>query len=327
MLHELEVTPLCVPRQATGQFMGDYQALSLVQQCDHVSVQWYLLEDSDATLAEMAPHTVPIVPLFAGGSPTAIWPPKRRAAPMYPTRLGEGGPDLAGAIAGAAEEGSDADPDQDFGDRDEQQSESDLDGLGDLEELSAPLLEALEPTSNEAVEGEAAAPAGSDGIQVAAPSVGRASDIAPHVPQPVPKALPGRRGGSTVILQCPGGSVAFYGARHSFEAVCQHPGHGRCVLTRTCKGKRNATAEGGIVGGRPVAFLASWLAYGEGVATKDEHWAEAAFDQPREERARLRAAIRDSGESGALLLGCERPLEAGEPEEPATLVGYWSARG
>lgn len=131
----------------------------------------------------------------------------------------------------------------------------------------------------------------------------------------------GRRLGATVTLQCPGGSISHYPSKQAFEAVCCNKAHGRCVATRTQRGKRKG-ADGWPATGRPCGFLAAWLAAGESLATKEEHWAPGVLAQPLAVRVDLRRQIAESGEAGRLLLQQERAKEPAEPEEPESLAGY-----
>lgn len=307
--------------QATNNFLVVCKALLLVQGFDHITIQWYRLEDSGAPIAEFVPHTVPLVALGELGAPGEIWPPPAKAAPRYPPKPHQGEPQPQ---EGVLDEGDDLeDPDEELQDGEGNAiAPLEEDELFDLVQVLEAVLEEDPRMDGPDIDGGHAQPPEGDALVPAAGGGGEAAP--PAVPEALARApvrASANRRGATVTMQVEGGSISYYPSKQAFEAVCEVRGHGRCVLTRTCKGKFNAEA-GRVVGGRPCGFLAAWLAQGPGVATKAAHWAPELLARPLEERASVREQIRTSGEAGPMLLGAERPQEAGEPAEPVTLQGY-----
>ena len=82
-----------------------------------------------------------------------------------------------------------------------------------------------------------------------------------------PKARPkaGQRAAAEVTAVVPGGRVTWY-RQGFFTAQCDNEAHGRCVLTRSSFEGRSAPQ------GRPLSLLTAWLSWGQGLATKEEHW-------------------------------------------------------
>lgn len=180
-------------------------------------------------------------------------------------------------------------------------------------------------------QGFGAVEGGDEGDGVAEAPAGEQPDsveVAPAPPPPPPAplaeaaaegdALPRPRRYAKATSQVVGGRISFYESKGAFEAVCEHPLHGKCVATRTQK-SNDMLANGWPKGGRPVGFLAAWLHKGSTCDTKEGHW--AAFHSPEELRLQFRSEIAATL-AGAALLACERPRVAGEPDEPPTLEGY-----
>lgn len=150
---------------------------------------------------------------------------------------------------------------------------------------------------------------------------GPSSDSAAPPPPPIARAVAqqGRRRGAEVKNHVYGGSVSYYPSKNAFEAVCADPEQGRCVLTRTAKGKAGG---GGNIprGGRPIGFLAAWLSAGQDCATKEGHWKRERLERRHAERSALRRLIAETPD-GVRLLSYERPQAPGEDAEPADLRG------
>lgn len=169
-------------------------------------------------------------------------------------------------------------------------------------------------------------------VSAPAPNVGRAVEQMPPPPAPPsdpavarpPRASPdmheGARGRAAVTVHMPGGCIAFYESKRIFQATCDNKAHGQCKLTRTCNSQA-AGSHGAPRGGRPVGFLAAWLAHGEHLGSKADHWERAAMESTRQERLELRQRLGDIP-SGRLLLSFERTLHEGEPEEHDDLGVY-----
>lgn len=135
---------------------------------------------------------------------------------------------------------------------------------------------------------------------------------------------PGSRAGAAELnLTVEGGRILFYPSRGEFVAHCGNKDHGRCVLTRTRYGKVPDDDPDAVpLGGRPLGMLLAWLAC-NGQDTKAGHWTVAALNRPLDERMYRRTLLMASDDPMASeLLGKERPLADGEPDEPVTLEGY-----
>ncbi len=134
-----------------------------------------------------------------------------------------------------------------------------------------------------------------------------------------PVVLEGPRKGAEVTVHMPGGSVSYYANKSAFQAVCDQRSHGGCKLTRTSHGRSSGAGEA-MSGGRPVGFMAAWLARGHTARNKAAHWERSMFENSAADRAEARRLIAES-EAGRLLLSMERPRGQGEPEEPESLEG------
>lgn len=291
--------------------------------CDEVVLKLYKVDSTPSPIGEFLPNIVGVAPLGVGGAEVFLWPGKQRAVPRHPPRprLGQ-----KAAVLELMDEGEQS-PDNSGDDAsmpdDERNAELDL----ELE-----LADMLEQWAEIADSGLGVGSEPGDAAGAAAPIASAApSEQAPSVPEPappVPEAAPrgegaerragGARSGAAAVCYVPGGTLAYYGSKRAFEAVCENPAHGKCVATRTSTSK-GTTADGFPRSGRPVGFLAAWLARAEEAATKAEHW--AMFDNPLEARAGLREQIART-EAGTALQRCERAPAAGEPLEPPTLDGY-----
>lgn len=301
-----------------------------MSKCGQVDFRLLKLVESKRPVANVRPGVVPIAPI-AG-------PPQQRLRPLRMRRVRRHPPGPSATPA----DGGEVPPLEDEGNRSsdssshEAEAEQADDDIFDLElqgllqeladvDLGAALI-AAGGDSSEPPEGAPNVDA-QGGSAVVVP--GSSSDVvaavaaAPKAAQPPPPIAPPRaRGHAAMVLQVPGGSVAYYASKQAFEAVCDNPAHGRCVVTRTARG-RGVTAAGGPKGGRPIGFLCAWLARGQELARKEDHWQPAVFETPQEERAHWRSMAARL-ESGRSLLDQERPAVEGEPAEPATLEGYYS---
>lgn len=308
--------------KVTGAFWVLSKALQNLQGFLTVTVQFYRLVESKQAVGELAPHTVLVTALSPEAAPICIWPPPRRAAPRYPPRPRARDDDGPAALMDVADEAEDQEVAEIASATDQESDGGEDAAIDEMDDLSLMLEELIDepspamPGSPAQLDVEAPAPSS------AAPSDAPADAESPGPPVQVEIRERSVRGGATVILQVPGGSIGFYPSKQAFEAVCEQPGHGRCVLTRTKQGRRIG-GSASLCGGRPVGFLAAWLAAGEGCPSKAAHWEATAIERPLAERAALRAQIAACGPSGRTLLDCERPQEPGEPAEPESLEGLY----
>lgn len=307
-----------------SKFLTFYEAMRLVHDCVEVQVSWYKLEETLAPIGAFNPNTVAVLPLDAALEPTAIWPPRPRAAPKYPPRRSPVGGEVAGESLVPIEDEEVSEDPEVF---DSQEPVTEAEDPDEFEDLDAALAEVLEVYDEEA--SAEAVPL----VPVVAPDaealVQPENAPAPEepAPPPAPKAEAGRqrrgvRGSATLTFHVAGGSISYYPSKTAFEAVCNHPEHGRCVVTRTSRAM--AGSRRGPESGRPVGFLAAWLAAGQSRASKQEHWATECFDRPHAERAAFRVAIGGSA-AGRTLLECERPAGPDEDLEPMNLQPYLPA--
>lgn len=149
-----------------------------------------------------------------------------------------------------------------------------------------------------------------------------AAEAPPSAPPPPPEPANARRRGrghDTVVF--PWGKITFYESKGgAFEAICRNPAHGKCVLTRGARGKPGASSSTSAPrGGRPLGFLAAWLAKGD-AASKEEHWSDVCIRPSLAARQAGREFVR-SALHGEALMARERPAVPGEPPEPPTLDG------
>lgn len=325
--------------QATGEFLTSYIGLSLVfQGKSSISARWFELEDNDRAIGVFALNTIPIVPLNIAGADlgdVSLWPPPPSPPPRYPRCLA---PDAADPepvapiedIAAGAQDVSDdvVDPEDEDGTAEEWLAE--LEDMLDTMMGEGEATETIfEPPSADAQEGgppaAGSAPpsrAAEEGPEFAAPPEPESAIVEAEGQGMVANRalLQGRRGTAEVTVIVPGGYVSFYSNKMVFQATCDNPNHGTCKLTRTCRGG-SAGSSGAPNGGRPVAFLAAWLANGEHLESKPQHWDRAVMNSSLEQRVRLRNMFKQV-ESGRRLLSYERPAAPNEPEEPVDLAPY-----
>ena len=145
-------------------------------------------------------------------------------------------------------------------------------------------------------------------------AAGSSGDVAP--PEPA-EAQPKRP--ATFVAFVPGGKLTYYeNPRKKFVvAECANPKHGRCNRTRTMKSPPRGSVNEALGQGRPLGYLAAWLAKGAGPATKDGHLCES--QRPSlQERKDARSALKAMGTPDAMgLLAREatKPDDAGsEPD-------------
>lgn len=151
----------------------------------------------------------------------------------------------------------------------------------------------------------------------APPAANSSGDIPPPPPPPPPEDVAAaNRGAAAFVLFVPGGKVVYYGGRHqNMVAMFENLTHGRCVKTKTTKGASRQTPAARSQG-RPLGYLAAWLARGAALDSKEDHWGPEG--QPtKEERTASRANVKEMGGTDAMgLLASERPKRDGEESEP-----------
>lgn len=312
-----------------NKYFVDFLGIALVYGKSQIQVRFYEFEECHRAVAEFSIAALPALPMQgAAADGLKIWPPPPRAKPRFPT--------MPASSAGG--EGLDR-PVADLDDGDDGQDEAIADEPEDDEVVV--LEDALEDLLLEAdVVGDTAFPVpGATGSNAGPPPptpgeqhVGEASASSGVVQvQPLPEAPPpeaaggarraGPRATAAETIHMPGGFIAYYPKKGIFQATCEHKGHGNCKLTRSCNAG-GAASRGGLRAGRPIAFMAAWLANGESKPTKEAHWERAAFESSLQQRLEMRRLIATSP-AGQRLLNYERERDAGEPEEPAELTAYF----
>lgn len=286
-----------------------------------VLVEFYKLEENYVAIGRFVLSTVPALRLRELGS-VSLWPlraPRAQGHRPMPSS-GSAGPMPEDIVADqelmVGDEGmrdeSTPDDEEDLHDSLSEQLEHILEEAGVLLEP----VEVVQPPEQ-----------GIEGRPIVA-NVAPLADIPPVPPvgrrnsqlsAPEDGSVRVMRSAAEITYIVPGGSISYYTSKGAFQAVCDAPGHGRCVLTRTAKAKKIGLA-GEDLGGRPVGFLAAWLARGVHCSTKEEHWAPDNLQQSQEVRATIRDQIRQT-DGGVALLQWERPRGPEEPDEPTTLEG------
>lgn len=171
-----------------------------------------------------------------------------------------------------------------------------------MDDASAAVLQPLVPPEEEHVE-EDRPPSGRPG----------SSNPAPAPPPPLAAPEPRARSSASAMVALPFGKIAYYDSKKSFEAICRNPDHGKCVLTRSARGKQVAGKPSRA--GRPLGFMAAWLQKAGDLGSKEEHWSHEAMHPSRAERIAARATLKQLHE-GPELLSFERPKAEGERSEP-----------
>ena len=304
--------------QATGRFFTLYDGLAMLDGSDEVFVSWMVLERTSVAVGVFDPSSVLARRLPDCDQDCRIWeakptraPRRRPAVVEEPLALADGNVD-----------------DDDEGEVEADESRPEEEGADDMDRFEAQLAALIDESQDFAENGFQAGGhvAGGDGLPEVAgigmlgPNAAEAAPP-PAVPAPLepPVALAAAapRGSAEVTYHVPGGTIAYYRSKQAFQAVCDNAAHGRCVLTRTSRG-RAAGPDGAQRGGRPIGFLAAWLSAGENCATKAEHWVR--LDNGHADRLALRQQIAQTPE-GVRLMSFERPLADGEEVEPLDLRG------
>ena len=163
-------------------------------------------------------------------------------------------------------------------------------------------------------------------------AAGSSGDMPPPLPPPAaappidgPGPAPARRPrgpnrASMAVLFVAGGKLTFYdgGRDTNLVAECSNPLHGRCVRTKTLKGPADRLKAKALAAkkgqGRPVGYLAAWLAKSAGCESKASHW-DVAITKP-ERRAARDAVKADDSVDATFILGAEFGKGADEDSEP-----------
>ena len=151
--------------------------------------------------------------------------------------------------------------------------------------------------------------AGSSGDAVAPPPL--------PPPEAAPRQLVRRKQGSAMAVHfVPGGKLTYYYTARSANLVaeCGNAKHGRCVQTKTMRSAPERLKAKKPGQGKPVGYLAAWLARGIGVDSKAAHW---EIQPTKAERRAARDMVKadPSADAGLLLVG-ETSGEEGQDSEP-----------
>jgi hypothetical protein len=322
--------------QATNEYKVEYLAYSKMSRHCIWTVTWYKLLDSIMPTKSCVPHTVSAVPLVIRAAGFQFWPPTRQrhkkatVATQFGV-LGGGDGEEHDGWGSVAEPTYDLDEDQGIG----EPGHGDECGLppvddGLLARAEAEYhLRAEEEASAELVPTPPGVPAEPEHAEPAPATPGAVAPATPGAvapgtqgleePQvPQPRAF-GSRTVPAATVELPGGRISFQSSTNSFQATCMNTGHGTCLMSRTSHVARKPT---GLPNGqgRPVGFLATWLAH-HSVGTKAEHWCKIAMQQyTHAERLEHRMKVLQQP-AGRALCSFERERQPGENIEPETLKG------
>lgn len=306
-------------RQATVEVLTFYEAMVSLTDRGSLFVASYVLEDCLRPIGSFNVSTVPLVPLDRTAA-YQFYPPPARGADKHPRKKARRAEDDFGAppLEDGMEELESANTTEEEIDDSFVEYDQGHDGEGSLEafldSVRDELVEPLpEPVGQVRPNGAGERPA--DEGEALGAELG-----VPPPPQPVELGAAGMRrnkGEATVVFRW--GKITFYASKGVFEATCRNPEHGKCVLTRTHKGKPPSAPGRFPKGGRPLGLLAAWMEKG-GVGSKEEHWAPNVLKPTLAMRRAGREYIRLAS-NGIALLSKERPLAEGEPDEPLSLDG------
>lgn len=300
-----------------------YEAMGDFAGCTEAYVTWFKLEETGRSIGSFQAHTVPIVNLHREAGATKIWPSRRGCAPKYRPmhpRPGDAGPVAESGHATGSEDGSGSELGSAADPEEREADEGAFEGIDDLLEQIMDAADAeVVPAARAAAEQEAMG-APEDERCAIAQRLAAADPIAAGSADDPPGAAAPRAGATVTFHVSTAGSISYYPSKGAFEAVCLNKAHGRCVLTRTARAKRDRAGRM-VKGGRPVGWMAAWLLAGEDQPDKESHWLAENFRRPFAERAELRRQI-GGLPSGRLLLAQERPCVEGEGPEPEDLCDY-----
>lgn len=308
--------------QANFEAKAFYPALEEYSECGCLRATWFELEECQRPIGRFRADVVPVVPLRNSAGEVKVYPTKKRGLSRYPVKrkrlcagdgqrldenaINEGGLNAEGDPGSDDDLPEDVDPLHDeFPVGDQQIAGLSDDVLGAL----------MEPASMPPDEGEPPqqGPPPPAPLRIDPPPV--------LAPGPPPRQGPGSsrdKGLNMVVLTW--GKISFYRSKRVFEATCRNPAHGKCVLTRTSGPPAGSSAPSNRRAGRPVGFLAAWLAKG-GVSSKEEHWSPDVLQSSLQARRAARRLVM-SLPNGPELLLLERPKADGEASEPENLDGY-----
>lgn len=310
---------LCSGQQATDEVLTLHKAFVKFSGYGALSLTWYALEDTARAIGTLVADTVPLKAWRRGGDPTNFYPPpKSKRVARYPAKRaraegdsGDGGGEisLAEAAGNEAEEGAEQEDEVELSDAE--------DAPGDLENYLEEVMGDMLQPFDAVVEGADQLVAAE---QAVVPEGASAQGEPPPPPAPRPSAPPGEearprgRGAETVVF--PWGKITYYASKRSFEAICRNPAHGKCVLTRSAKGRKAEP-----LGGRPLGFMAAWLQQGH-VASKEAHWSPEVLHSSLAARVAGRNFVKAASQE-LDLLSYERPrADAGEDSEAEDASAY-----
>ena len=123
------------------------------------------------------------------------------------------------------------------------------------------------------------------------------------------------------VLLVPGGKLSCYQGggrkRRYIQAECGNRGHGRCIKSRTTIKARDSDLLAPVGTGRPLGFLAAWLAKGTELDSKDTHWGPDGWTTLAEKKAArdmIRARAANCLDAQGLLAAEASDPEGDEPE-------------
>eukprot|EP00971_Amphidinium_carterae_P352859 6492754-Amphidinium_carterae.5 len=346
----LGICYLCLAPKATCEFHNLLEvAQKLCRLCTWALV-WYELEDTLRPVVELIPGIVVVRPIPGQEAENILNPsrrqPKARAKRVaQQTQSDPGSAEVAGDIVDEAFVDL-------FGDESPEEQEPDLEEEMDEQQLEEMLLlraEAMEELTLQVQQKvkkekhdkgkttQAKQMQASGGVvsssSTAHPATASSSEpvqleevpmasVEPDPPAIAENTVLARVGGFRTIvgpaeaeIKLPNGRIAFHTTKQSFECRCDvHPS---CVLTRGKAGRKVKGYED-KQGGRPLGFMALWLAKAKEYDSAIMHKEKAFWSlYTHEDRAVARASLAETA-GGRSLLELEKPkAHASDPDEPA----------
>lgn len=279
--------------ESTYQFANVFEMMQRYTTTPSLTASFYQLEESQRRIGAFLPQPVPILALRSGTQDAfQLWPKTKKArAKANPPRGRRDDEDCEGD-----EEPQDEEP------LEEEEVHADLGIAADM------LLEAYEALVPIVPVPPPAPLPNPPLVQPPSSAAASSSNAPPVLNRQAVQANRGVIGKALATVHLATGTISYY-ERGDFLAVCKVDGHGRCTKTR--KGE-SATAVGPTATGRPLGFLAAWLAHGSMYADKAEHYTALALTIPHDVRTAARAEL--SLHEGAMELFAFEKGDLGDDE-------------
>jgi hypothetical protein len=273
--------------ESLSEFADVHQLASLYKECEKIHIQFFEIEEGPRPISSFRLSPIPVLRLRHHREAFVFWPREKRAG-RGPKAADISDDDLPEDVD---EAGGEADASHD-GDRPREEEGLPDDILDAIAELTG-LVEDLPPLPPPVFDPPPSPPmhaeggSSSSGLGVPPPAPPAPEPTAPTMetalpPAPVPLppepvaggfALRGRPGRAIATCRLRGGAISYY-RNGNYEAVCSHPDHGRCRMTRA---GNQARGHDNYAKGRPLGLLAAWLDFGQHCNDQAEHRDEVAM--------------------------------------------------